>query len=171
MNYGSAGAGGLSHLGTELLAATAKVQLTHVPYKGMAPAFNDLLGGHVQMLLPSMASVAPQLRGGTMRGLATTGAQRSPLAPDLPTVAEAGLPGFTLEVWWGLLGPSRMPAGVVKRLQDELAAVLALPEVRDILAREGSSPRPGTPDDLRQLITMEYTRWTRLIKEADIQTE
>ena len=171
ISYGSAGIGGINHLGTELLASAAKVQLVHIPYKGIGPAFNDLMAGNLQMLLPSLASAVQQIRGGRMRGLATTGAQRSPLAPELPTVSEAGLPGFQLEVWWGLLGPARMPAPIVKRLNQELNAVLALPEMRESLANEGASPHPGTPEALGELIRVDVARWTRLIKDANIQTE
>lgn len=169
--YGSAGIGGMNHLGTELLASAAKVELVHVPYKGIAPAFNDLLGGNLQMLLPSLASVTPHIKAGKMRGLAVTGAQRSPLAPELPTAAEAGLPGFELEVWWGLLAPSRTPPAVVKRLNEELNAVLALPDVRELLAREGATPKPGTPEQFAVLIRSELTRWGKLIKDAKIQIE
>lgn len=171
INYGSAGTGGMNHLGTELLAAAAKVELLHVPYKGIGPAFTDLVGGNLQMALPSLASMVPHLRGGRMRALATTGAQRSPLAPDLPTVAEAGLPGFRFEVWWGLLGPARMPVPMVKRLNEELNAVLALPDVREILAREGAAPQPSTPEEFRSLIRSDVARWTQLIKDAGIQLD
>lgn len=171
INYGTAGVGGINHLGTELLAAAAKVKLVHVPYKGIGPAFNDLMAGNLQMLLPTLASVAQHIHGGTMRGLAVTGAQRSGLAPELPTAAEAGLPGFQLEAWWGLLGPAGLPAPVVKRLNQELNAVLTLPEVRDALAREGAAPHPGTPEEFGTLIRSELTRWAELVKTAQIQIE
>jgi tripartite-type tricarboxylate transporter receptor subunit TctC len=171
INYGSAGVGGINHLGTELLASEAKVQLVHVPYRGIGPAFTDLIAGNLQMLLPTLASVTQYIQAGTMRGLAVTGAQRSPLAPELPTVAEAGLPGFRLEAWWGLLGPARLPAALIKRLGEELNATLALPDVREALAREGATPQPGTPEDLRNLIGSELVRWSRLIKDAQLQID
>ena len=171
INYGSAGVGGMNHLGTELFASAAKVQLVHVPYKGISLAFTDLMGGSLQMLLPSLASATQQIQNGKMRGLAVTGLQRSPMAPDLPTASEAGLPGFQLEVWFGLIGPARLPAPIVKRLNEELNAVLATPEMKDMLAREGASPRPGTPDDFAKLIRAELARWTKLIKDANIQIE
>lgn len=171
LNYGSAGIGGMNHLGAELFASTARVQLVHVPYKGIAPAFNDLMAGNLQMLLPSLASSTVHMRAGKMRGLAVTGSQRSPLAPDLPTVAEAGLPGFQLEVWFGIMGPARLPPATIKRLNEELNAALALPDVKELFAREGATPRPGTPDDFHQLIGSEMVRWTRLIKETGIQAE
>lgn len=171
ISYGSSGAGGLNHIGVELFANIAKVDLLHVPYRGMGPAFTDLMGGQVKMLLPSLASVTPHIRGGKMRALAITSGQRSPMAPEIPTVAEAGLPGFQLEVWWGLLGPAGLPEPVLKKLNEELNAVLALPEVRDLLSREGAAPQPGTSEEFRSLIRSELVRWVQLIKDANIQME
>ena len=171
INYGSAGVGGMNHLGTELFASAAKVQLVHVPYKGISLAFTDLMGGNLQMLLPSLASATQQIQSGKMRGLAVTSAQRSPLAPEIPTASEAGLPGFQLEVWFGLMAPARTPANIVKRLNEELNAALASPDIKELLAREGASPRPGTPEDFGKLIRSDITRWNRLIKDANIQIE
>jgi len=171
VSYGTAGIGGINHLGTELFASAAKIQLVHVPYKGIGPAFTDLMGGRLQMALPTIASVTAYLQAGKMRGLAVTGAQRSPLAPDLPTVSEAGLPGFVLEVWWGIVAPAKMPPALVKRINEELNAVLAVPEVKDVLAREAATPRPGTADEFGKLIANDLERWSKLIKEAKIQVE
>lgn len=171
INYGTAGIGGINHLGTEMVASAAKVELTHVPYKGIGPAFTDLLGGNLQMLLPSLPSVIPQIRNGKMRGLAVTSAQRSPLAPEIPTAAEAGLPGFQLEAWFGLMGPARMPASIVKRLNEELNAVLAQPEVTEQFAREGAMALPGKPGDFGSLVRSDIVRWTKLIKDNNIQVE
>jgi tripartite-type tricarboxylate transporter receptor subunit TctC len=171
INYGSAGVGGINHLGTELLAAAANVQLVHVPYRGVGPAFNDLMAGNLQMLLPTVASAAQHVNAGKMRGLAVTGAQRSALLPELPTTAEAGLPGFLLEAWWGLLGPARLPTAVVKRLNDELNAALGRPEVREVLTHEAATPAPGTPEDFGDLIRTDLARWRQLITAAQIQIE
>lgn len=171
INYGSAGIGGINHLGTELFASAAKVQLVHVPYKGIGPAFTDIMGGNLQMALPTLASAAQHVHAGKMRGLAVTGAQRSPLAPELPTMAETALPGFVLEVWWGIVGPARLTAPVVKRLNEELNAVLALPEVREALAREGAEPRPGKPEEFSKLISSDLARWSKLIKDTHIKVE
>ncbi|RJG03317.1 tripartite tricarboxylate transporter substrate binding protein [Noviherbaspirillum sedimenti] len=169
ISYGTAGVGGINHMGTELLAAEAKVKLIHAPYKGISLAFTDLMGGNLQMLLPSLAAATQHIHSGKMRGLAVTSAQRSPLAPELPTVAEAGLPGFQLEAWFGLFGPARLPADVVKRLNAELNAVLAMSDVKDVLAREAATPRPGTPAALGSLVQSELVRWTKLIKDNNIQ--
>ncbi|MEP6702230.1 MAG: tripartite tricarboxylate transporter substrate binding protein [Betaproteobacteria bacterium] len=171
ITYGTAGTGGINHLGTELLAAAANIELVHVPYKGIGPAFTDLMGGNLQMALPTIASATAFINAGKMRGLAVTGAQRSPLAPELPTVAEAGLPGFQLEVWWGILGPAKLPPAVLKRLSDEINAVLAQPDVREVLEREGVSSRPGRPEEFGSLIRTDLARWTKLIKDAHLQVD
>ena len=171
ITYGTAGIGGINHLGTELLASAANIQLVHVPYKGIGLAFTDLMGNTLQMALPTLASATAFIHSGKMRGLAVTGAKRSPLAPELPTASEAGLPGFDLEVWWGVLGPAKLPPAVLKRLNTELNAVLAMPDVRDVLEREGCSPRPGTPEAYGSLIRADLTRWAKLIKDAHIQVE
>lgn len=171
ISYGTAGIGGINHLGTELFASAAKVQLTHVPYRGIGPAFIDVMGGNLQMVLPTLASVAPHIRAGKMRALAVTSTQRSPLMPEIPTANEAGLPGFKLEVWFGLLGPARMPPAVVKRLNEDLNAVLALADVKELLAREGATAQPSTPEEFENVIKSDITRWTRLIKDTGIQIE
>jgi tripartite-type tricarboxylate transporter receptor subunit TctC len=171
INYGTAGVGGINHLGTELFAAAAKVQLVHVPYKGMGPAFNDLIAGNLQMGLPSLSSVAQHIHAGMMRGLAVTGKHRSSLAPELPTADEAGLPGFELEVWWGLVGPAKMPPAVVKRLNDDLNALLESPDVQETLKREGATTHPSTPEDFGNLISSDVKRWKRVVEDAHIQIE
>lgn len=171
ITYGTAGTGGINHLGTELLASAANIELVHIPYKGIGPAFTDLMGGNLQMSLPTLASAMTFIQSGKMRGLAVTGAQRSPLAPQLPTASEAGLPDFKLEVWWGILGPAKLPPPLLKRLNTELNAVLNQPDVREVLEREGASPRPGTPEEFGNLIRFDLARWTKLIKDAHIQTE
>jgi len=171
INYGTAGVGGINHLGTELFASAAKIKLTHVPYKGIGPTITDLLGGNLQMLLPTVVSVIQQIKSGTMRGLAVTSRQRSPLAPEIPTVSEAGVPGFELETWYGVLGPSNLPKYVVTRVSEELNAVLTLPDVQEKLLREGVKPQLSTPEEFRNLIQSDITRWTRLIKDEGIQIE
>jgi tripartite-type tricarboxylate transporter receptor subunit TctC len=171
INYGTAGIGGTNHMATEMFAAAAKVQFVHVPYKGISVAFTDLMGGSLQMLLPSLSSATQHIQAGSMRALAVTSAERSPLTPNIPTAAEAGLPDFQLEVWYGLLGPAQLPPDIIKRLNTELNAVLAMPDVKQVLAREAATPHPGTPAALRDLIQSELTRWARLIKENNIRIE
>jgi len=171
ISYGSAGIGGLNHLGTELLASVADIQLTHIPYKGIGPAFTDLMGGTLQMVLPTLASAVPHIKAGKMRGLAVTGNQRSPLLPDIPTTTEAGLGAFQLEVWWGLLAPAATPPAVIKRLNQELNTILTSPDMVELLAREGAVPRPTTPEQFGALTRSELTRWGKVIKDAKIQIE
>ncbi len=171
VNYGTAGIGGINHLGTELMSSAAKIEMTHIPYKGIGPAFTDLMGGSLQMTLPTLASVLPQLRGGKMRALAVTSAQRSPLAPEIPTASEAGLPGFRLEAWFGLLGPANMPPAVLKRLNEELNWTLTQPDMKEALTREAAATMPGTPEEFASLLRSEVARWTKLISEKNIQID
>lgn len=171
VNYGTAGIGGINHLGTELFASAAKIEMTHVPYKGIGPAFTDLMGGNLQMSLPTLASVLPHIRGGKMRALAITSAQRSSLAPEIPTVAEAGVPDFQLEAWYGLLGPANMPAPILKQFNDELNWALTQADVKEALAREAATTTPGTPDQFSNLMRSEVDRWGKLIREKNIHID
>lgn len=171
INYGSAGIGGMNHLGAELFASAAKIQLTHIPYKGIAPAFTDLMSGNLQMLVPSLASVMPFIQANKMRGLAVTSSRRSPLAPAIPTAAEAGLPGFELEVWYGLFGPAGLPTAVAKRLNEELNIVLADPSVKEVFDKEAAVALPGSQDDLAKLIRSELARWAKVISDKNIQID
>ncbi len=171
INYGSSGIGSMSHLGMELLAAEGKAKLMHVPYKGIAPAFTDLIGGTLQAALATFSSAAQLIEGGKLRGLVVSGAQRTPFAPQLPSAAEAGLPGFRIDFWWGLLAPARVPAEVVKRISDELNAVLATPEMREHLASEAAVPTPGTPGEFGKLIAQDIALWSKLIRDNNIKAE
>ena len=168
LNYGSAGIGGISHLGTELMLEATNLRIAHISYKGMNPAFTDLMGGRIQMTLPSLASVSSQLRAGTLTGLTTTGLTRSELMPELPTVAESGVPGFELEVWWGIFAPVRTPRYIVDRLNKEIGAVLAMPETKNIFMREGAKTAHTTSEGLGSLIASDLARWTKVIKDARI---
>jgi tripartite-type tricarboxylate transporter receptor subunit TctC len=171
INYGSAGVGGINQLGTEMMASAAKIQLTHVPYKGMGLALTDLMGGQIQMALPGLPPVIPLLKSGSIRGLAVTSPTRSPLAPDLPTVSEAGIPGFSLEIWWGVLGPANLPRPVLAKLNETINDVLKSPSMHQVLAREGVDPRPGTPEDFGAYVKAEIGRWAKVIKDANIALE
>jgi tripartite-type tricarboxylate transporter receptor subunit TctC len=119
----------------------------------------------------SFPAALPHVRNGKMRALAVTGVQRSPLVPELPTMAEAGVPGYQLEAWWGLLAPPGLPAPILKRLNDELNAILVTPEASELLARDGATPRPGSPEDFAKLIATEVPRWRQVIQEARISSE
>jgi len=171
VSYGSSGVGSMSHLGMELFAAEGKMQLLHVPYKGMAPAFTDLMAGLLQTGLSSFATVSQFIDAGKVRGLAVTGTKRTPFAPQLPTTAEAGFPGFQIDFWWGFVAPARTPPAIVKRLNEELNLILAQAETRELLAREAAVPTPGTPEEFGKLVAQDVVRWTRLVKERNIKTE
>ncbi len=171
ISYGSAGVGTFNHLGGELLALMANIKLLHVPYTGFGPAITDFLGGTTQLLVSSLPSALPHVRSGKMRALAVTGVQRTSLMPELPTMAEAGLPGYNLEAWWGVFAPPGLPAPILKRLNDEMNAILATPEALELLARDGATPRPGSPEDFTNAIRAEVPRWSKVIQDARIVSE
>jgi tripartite-type tricarboxylate transporter receptor subunit TctC len=171
MSYGSAGVGTINHLGGEMFNHLAGTRLLHVPYTGLGPAISDFLGGRTQMLVASFPAALPHVRGGRMRALAVTGAERSALLPELPTAAEAGLPGYHVDSWWGLLAPRGLPAPIAKRINDELNAILAQPETSELLARDGAKPRPGSPEDFARVIATEVPRWRQLVQAARITLE
>ena len=169
--YGSSGIGSMSHLGMELFAADAKLRLVHVPYKGMAPAFVDMMGGNLQAGLASYATTSGYMAGRKLRGIAVTSAQRDPFQPHLPTSAEAGFPNFQIDFWWGFIGSSQLPKAIVQRLNQEINAILVQPETQAALAREAAVPAPVTPQAFGQLIAADVARWTRVIKDNGIQMD
>jgi tripartite-type tricarboxylate transporter receptor subunit TctC len=171
LSYGSAGVGTINHLGGELFNHLAEVKLLHVPYSGLGPAISDFLGGRTQMLVASFPAALPHVRAGRMRALAVTGSERSALVPDLPTAIEAGLPGYLVDSWWGVLGPQSLPLPIVQRVNQELNAILATPEAGELLSRDGARPRPGSPDDFARVIGSEVPRWRQLIQSAHITAE
>jgi tripartite-type tricarboxylate transporter receptor subunit TctC len=169
VNYGSAGPGSLTHLTMELLKQQANLFMVHIPYKGIAPAFTDLLGGQTQAMFPGLAAALPHLRSGRVRALAVTGRARSPQLKDVPTMEEAGFKGFDAMQWYGSVGPAGMPADVVRRLNETQVAVLHDPELRDKLSVEAVEPWPMTPEQFGQYIRAEVQRWTALARERKIQ--
>ena len=171
VSYGSNGPGSMSHLGAELLAAEAKVQMLHVPYKGISQALTDLMAGRVTMAVTSFAATSSLVKGGRLRCLAVTSTKRTSAEPDVPTTTEAGLPGFKIDFWYGLMAPAQLPTALVKRLNDELNITLARAELREMLASEAGVPMPGTPEQFSKLLSFEVTRWGKLIKDANISFE
>ena len=170
--YGSAGIGNILHLAGEMLGQMAGIKLLHVPYKGAAPALSDLAGGLLQMMFNSALAVATFVKEGRLRLIAQTGLKRSPALPDLPTVAESGLPGFEVTGWFGLLAPARTPADVVQRLNGEVNRVMALPELRDKLALLGSSEAPTlSPDGFAGFLKSETQRYALVIKAAGLSLD
>ena len=170
-NYGTAGVGGYQHLATELLHQAAGVKATHIPYKGVGPAFADLISGELQMILASLPSATQHIQAGTFRAIAVTTKNRSTLAPDIPGMEEAGLKDFNLDGWWSVFGPGGLPKPIATRLYDTIAAIMATPEFKNQLEREGATPVLGTPDELAALVRSETARWQKVIKESNIKVE
>ena len=171
LNYASSGPGSINQFATELFKIAAGVQLTHVPYKGMGPAVNDLIGGHVDVLIASVPSVMQQLRGGKARGLAVTSAAPSAMAPGLPALAQAGVPGYSFELWWGILAPAGVPRETVNVLNTEINRILATAEMKAFLANEGAEPARLTPEEFAGRLRAEILEWKRIAREAGIQAE
>jgi tripartite-type tricarboxylate transporter receptor subunit TctC len=169
--YASAGNGTPAHLAAELFKSMAHVDMLHVPYKGSAPALTDLIAGNVSVLFSDMPVAAPHLKGTSVRALAVTSSTRSPLQPDLPTVAEAALPGFEAVSWYGVLAPAGTPKADVELLNARIVKVLAIPEVQDKYAALGSSAKSSTPAEFDALIRRDYEKWGRVIKDAGITVE
>jgi tripartite-type tricarboxylate transporter receptor subunit TctC len=171
LSYAMAGVGTSTHLAGELLKYMAKVDIPVVAYRGGAPAINDLIGGHIPMSFNNAPEALPQLSGGTVRALGVTTAKRSPFLADVPTIAEAGLPGYDTAVWWALLGPGGMPTDVVAKLSRDCNAALQSDSVKDRLTKLGATPEGGTPQQLEQLIRAEYEKWCPIIKAVGIRAE
>lgn len=171
LSYGSAGAGSLTHLTMELFKQETGVFLLHIPYRGIAPAINDLLGGQTQAMFPGLAAALPHLRSGRMRALAVTGKRRSAQLKDVPTMEELGFKGFDAMQWYGSVGPAGMPADVVRRLNETQVAVLKTPDLAERLAGEAVEPWPMTPEQFGQYIRSEIARWTALARARNIHLE
>lgn len=171
VSYGSAGAGSLTHLTMELFKQETGVQMVHVPYRGIAPAINDVLGNQTQAMFPGLAAALPHIRSGRMRPLAVTGKERSPQLKEVPTMDEVGFKGFDAMQWYGSVGPAGIPADVVKRLNETQLAVLKAPDMAEKLASEAVDPWPMTPDQFGQYIRSEVQRWTALAKARNIHLD
>jgi hypothetical protein len=171
LSYGSAGAGSLTHLTAELFKMQTNSFLVHIPYRGIAPAITDLIGGQTQMMFPGLAAALPHIRGGRIRALAVTGTQRHPQLKDVPTLEEAGLKGFDAQQWYGVVGPANMPAAIVKQLNDGMAAVLAQPDFKDKLSAEAVELMPMKPAEFAAYIKKDIARWTALAKARNIQLD
>jgi tripartite-type tricarboxylate transporter receptor subunit TctC len=171
LNYASAGAGSGIHLGSELFATMAGVRLTHIPYKGSSPALTDLIGGHVAIYFSSLPPAIALVREGKVRALAVTGPKRSESFPDLPTVAEAALPGYEAVLHYGIVAPAGTPRAIVDRLNAALNAALAESEVRARIVADGAEPLPGTPEDYAADIDREETKWSQIVKLSGAKVE
>ncbi len=169
INYASVGPGSPNHMGVELLKSMAGIDMVHIPYKGTAPAITDLISGQVSLLFTSMPSVLPYVASGRLRGLAVGSAQRSPAAPNIPTVAEAGLKGYQYVTWYALLAPAAVPKDIITKINADAVKVLSQPDVVQRLVSQGAEPAPGSPEALAKFMRAEYDEWKRVIKAANIQ--
>ncbi|HSQ04627.1 MAG TPA: tripartite tricarboxylate transporter substrate binding protein [Burkholderiales bacterium] len=164
LNYASAGSGSATHLSAVLFEAMAGVTMVHVPYKGGGPALNDVLGGQVSLMFGNMASTLPHIKSGRLHALAVTSARRTPAAPELPTVAEAGLPGYEATAWFAMLAPAKTPRTVVDKINTEVTGALRLADVKERLANQGADTVPSTPDELGEYIRAELAKWSKVIR-------
>jgi tripartite-type tricarboxylate transporter receptor subunit TctC len=171
LNYGSSGNGSPQHLGTAMLQHYAGIQMLHVPYKGAAPAINDLLPGRIQVWIGASNSLLPHIKDGRVRLLAAASSKRSALVPDVPTIAESGYPGYALDIWLGVTMPAKAPPGIVNRVSAEIARVLNVPEVKAKLAPQGVDIETTSPEALGRLIRADYERWGKIIKAAGIKAD
>ncbi|MGZ5250680.1 MAG: Bug family tripartite tricarboxylate transporter substrate binding protein [Caldimonas sp.] len=171
VSYGSAGSGSLTHMTMELFKQETGAFMLHIPYRGIAPAINDLLGGQTQAMFPGLAAALPHLRSGRMRALAVTGKQRSAQLKDVPTMEELGFKGFDAMQWYGSVGPAGLPADVVRRLNEAQVAVLKAPDLAERLAAEAVEPWPMNPEQFGQYIVSEIARWTALAKARGIRLD
>jgi tripartite-type tricarboxylate transporter receptor subunit TctC len=171
LSFGSGGVGSTPHLSGELFKSLSGIDVLHVPYKGGAPALNDLIGGQLSFMVENMPGTLPFVKNGKLRALAVTSARRSPLEPALPTMAEAGVPGYEVVGWNGIVAVKGTPPEIVARLHTEVAKILRAPEVRERLAALGAEPIGNTPDEFGAFIKTEMARWGRIIKEKGIRSE
>ena len=171
LNYASAGNGTSHHLAPELFKSMTGVQLNHVPYKGAGPAMQDLVAGQVDLMFDGMGSSAPQIRGGKLKPLAVTTATRSPAFPDVPTMREAGVPGYEVTTWYALWAPAGTPVDIVNKLQQEVAKAMARQEVKDIWAAQGAGLGGNTPEQFGAFVKVEVVKWAKVAKDANIRID
>jgi tripartite-type tricarboxylate transporter receptor subunit TctC len=171
LTYASGGVGTSSHLAGELFKSMAKVDLVHVPYKGNAPAVTGLIGGEVQMSFATLTTIVPHVRAGKLRGVAVIGGQRSEATPNLPTIAESGVPGFEVNNWIGLFAPAGTPPEIVRRLNAEVMKIMQSPEIAGRMAQQGERFTPNTPEDFARFIRAEVAKWEKVVRDAGLKAE
>ena len=171
LNFASSGTGTIGHLSAELLNAMTGIKVEHVPYKGTGPALTDLLGGQVQLMFNSAVSMLPQVRAGKLRALAVTGARRLPVLPDMPTVAESGLPGYEAASWYGVFAPGGTSRSIVDKVSGEVVKIVRAPEMRERLIADGADPAGTSPEEFGAYIKRELARWGKVVREAGIKPQ
>ena len=169
LNFASAGVGGLPHLAGELFKLTAKIDIVHVPYRGAAPAINDLLGQQVQMTFLDLPVILPQIKAGNLKPIALGARERAKQAPDVPTTAEVGMPELLIENWYGMIGPAGLPRDVLDKINRVAVEAMSDPNVKDKLADQGLTLVPQTPEEFRAFIASEATKWSNVVKKAGLE--
>jgi tripartite-type tricarboxylate transporter receptor subunit TctC len=169
--YGSSGIGGAGHLAGELLKMMARVDITHVPFKGGGPAMQAMLGGQIDSYFATPVAAGPHVKAGKVKALATTGPRRDPFMADVPTIAEAGYPGYEATNWYGYFAPAKTPKEIVERLNREIVRALGTQEVKDLFAKQGLEAAPGTPGELAEFAKREYDTWGKVVKQAGIKAQ
>lgn len=171
LNGGSSGVGGTGHLAIELFNTMAGTKIVHIPYKGGGPAMIDLLAGNIQLIFATTASAVNHIKSGKIRGIAVTTAKRSQLMPDVPTIAESGLPGYETNNWYGVLVPAKTPRPIINRLNKEVTTVLNMPDVKEFLFKQGLDANPGTPEQFGAYIKSENAKWAKVVKDSGAKAE
>jgi len=171
LTYSSAGTGGINHFGGALFARTTGIRLIHVPYKGGAPALTDVMAGQVHLMWGSMPLTLSQIRAGKVKALGVTSPKRTALLPEVPTIAEAGVPGYEISIWWGMIAPAGVPAAIVGRLNAEISAILGQPEAAKRLEADGAEPSPMTSAAFGAMLASEIEKWKRVARESGIRAE
>jgi tripartite-type tricarboxylate transporter receptor subunit TctC len=171
LSYASSGNGSINHLLAAMLASETAIQLVHVPYKGIAPALTDLIGGQVDAAFASVPSVIQHIQSGAVRALAISSIARSPAAPDVPTIAEAAAPGFDVNPWWGILAPARTPAAIVQRLNADVGDILGTDEMRAFLKTQGADPLISTPEAFLALLDSDVRKWAAVVKASGARVD
>ena len=171
LTFGSAGNGSSNHLAGELLKSMAGIEMVHVPYKGSAPALNDLLGGQLSMMFDVLSTALPQVASGKTRAIGVTSPKRSSIAPEVPTIAESGLNGYEVVIWFGVLAPTGTPATVVNRVSADLAAILKTPEMQERLAKIGAEPAGTTPEQFAAIMRADTAKWSKVVKASGARVD
>ena len=171
LSYASAGSGSITHLASAMFVDMAKLQIVHIPYKGTGPALNDAIAGNVQVLFGSPSITIPHIKSGRLRALAVTTTKRIGAAPDVPTMAESGLPGYEVVLWHGLVGPKGLPRAIVERINTEANQILKVKEMDALLATDGVAPAGGTPEQFAATIKSDIERWGKIVKQAGVKVD
>jgi tripartite-type tricarboxylate transporter receptor subunit TctC len=171
LNYTSSGIGSINHMAMEILKSAARIDVVHIPHKGMAPALTDLMAGNVQMVIVSLPSVTAQMKSGRLRALGVTSSKRTSFMPDLPTISESGVRGYEASLWWGILAPGRTPKTALDKLNSEIHKAMAAVEMKKVFADFGAEAAPTTPEVFTTMVRREIAKWSKVVKDANIKPE